>query len=110
MRPASRPAGLHPDRTTGRDRDHRDPDRAPPARGAEGPGGGRPDEMHQQPAPDGPRLSQLPRRERQVPARRLRSAWGDADGDELDLPVEGPEKLLLSVGGTQLDRNDLALR
>src|SRR5207248_1148311 len=58
------PPRVHADRTPRRDRDHRDPDRpAAPGR-AEGPRGGRPDQVHEQPQADRVGHAQLPRRER----------------------------------------------
>src|SRR5690349_1361490 len=44
-----RPACVHADRAVGGDRDHRDPDRAAPARGPESPGGRQPVQVYEQP-------------------------------------------------------------
>ena len=57
------PAWFHADRTAGRHRDHRRPDRPPAARRAVGARGRPPDPVHQQPEADRPGVHEL--RERQ---------------------------------------------
>ena len=71
--------GVHADRTAGRHRHHRHPDRAVAARGAEGPRGGRPVKCTEQPQAARAGPAQLPRHLRNIPTV-LHQSRGDPDG------------------------------
>src|SRR5439155_1238852 len=65
--PARPPEGVHADRAAGGDRDHRDPHRALAPRRPEGPRGGGPRQVHEQPQADRSRPAQLREHQRQAP-------------------------------------------
>ena len=98
------PSCLHAHRTAGGHRHHRHPDRPATPRRAEGPRGGQPDEVHEQPQADRPGRPQPPRHlaSSSPPARgRLRSHR--SRGRRLR-PVVGPQPSCPTSSRTTLHR------